>query len=543
MKKWLWFTKDFKSEFGISDVRSNYSRVYSWMANQLGHLTLGLGTLLVFYWFVELVESAAHTYFPADRSTDATFFGIVAAAVVSAFVVVWLAKRDYRFMFLSLFAVLGNVVFTPWVFCADGVFPAEIWPPEGYAGICGVAVIIGLALLCVAIRISDDDADSFDKCFYIVATVCLSAWFASACWLDFVTEWKVAAAGAISAMAIWTAKEFAGDMQTVRAELNDARERRCKAGSKNDQGTRLNREFRSTALWDSRTDAMFYLAGAWIGAGVISDVSATSGSRIAWAFDLELFGFLFFLAFFVFGGRNWAYRQQAVDRSGAERANMMAVIDFCVELYDCAGMRVKEPRLELYKFARKKSCQSRRFDHVVVFGAGSLNERLADALVTEGALASLPPRWFAGIAERSDWRRARKISFGRLCQYDPVNLLVEELPFYPLKILRHGTRTDDRLKRRIVFECGPAGTALAAPDPLIWSDVKEDCAADLVVVTRCDPTRLHLALNKVWKNKHQNTVWFFEDKHGPDLCTKMSILQQLRSTYGNGTKFGFAYCK
>ena len=332
-------------------------------------------------------------------------------------------------------------------------------------------------------------------------------------------------------------------MQTVRAELNDTRERRCQAGSTNDQGTRLNRQFESTARWDSRTDAMFYLAGAWIGAGVISDVSAITGSRISWEFDLELFGFLFFVTFFVLGGRNWAYRQQAVDRSGAERANMMAVVDFCVELYDSAGMRVKEPRLELYKFARKKSDQSRRFDHLVVFGSGSLNERLADALVTEGALASLPPQWFAELAKRKDWRRARKISFGRLCEYDPVNLLVEELPFYPLKILRHGIRTGDKQGRRIVFECHSSGSDPHQLGKSCWSDVKEDCAADLVVVTRSDPSRLNFALNKLHKNEGQNTVWLFEREHGQSSCTKRSIQQQLLSRYGDGAKIGFANCK
>ena len=47
--KALFWVKDvFAAEFGNSDVQSNYSRLYAWMANQLGHMTLGLATALAF---------------------------------------------------------------------------------------------------------------------------------------------------------------------------------------------------------------------------------------------------------------------------------------------------------------------------------------------------------------------------------------------------------------------------------------------------------------------------------------------------------------
>lgn len=41
----LWLTRIFEAEFGFSDVQSNYSRTYAWMANQLGHMTLGMATV------------------------------------------------------------------------------------------------------------------------------------------------------------------------------------------------------------------------------------------------------------------------------------------------------------------------------------------------------------------------------------------------------------------------------------------------------------------------------------------------------------------
>lgn len=52
----LWITRIFDTEFGFSDVRSKYSRVYSWMANQLGHLTLGIGGTVLFAWIVDSFE-------------------------------------------------------------------------------------------------------------------------------------------------------------------------------------------------------------------------------------------------------------------------------------------------------------------------------------------------------------------------------------------------------------------------------------------------------------------------------------------------------
>ncbi len=56
----LFWVKDvFAAEFGNSDVQSNYSRLYAWMANQLGHMTLGLATALAFIWIFETLHDLA----------------------------------------------------------------------------------------------------------------------------------------------------------------------------------------------------------------------------------------------------------------------------------------------------------------------------------------------------------------------------------------------------------------------------------------------------------------------------------------------------
>ena len=58
--KTLFWVKDvFAAEFGNSDVQSNYSRLYAWMANQLGHMTLGLATALAYIWIYETLHDLA----------------------------------------------------------------------------------------------------------------------------------------------------------------------------------------------------------------------------------------------------------------------------------------------------------------------------------------------------------------------------------------------------------------------------------------------------------------------------------------------------
>ncbi|MEL6998106.1 MAG: hypothetical protein AAFP68_07570 [Pseudomonadota bacterium] len=58
-KGFIWIQDVFASEFGNSDVQANYSRLYAWMANQLGHMTLGLATALAFYWIYETMHEVA----------------------------------------------------------------------------------------------------------------------------------------------------------------------------------------------------------------------------------------------------------------------------------------------------------------------------------------------------------------------------------------------------------------------------------------------------------------------------------------------------
>jgi len=55
----LWVTRIFAQEFGFSDVQANYSRTYAWMANQLGHMTLGMATAFFFVWIQDTMAAFA----------------------------------------------------------------------------------------------------------------------------------------------------------------------------------------------------------------------------------------------------------------------------------------------------------------------------------------------------------------------------------------------------------------------------------------------------------------------------------------------------
>ena len=55
MLKMPWIFSTMNREFGTSDTQSNYSRLYVWMANQLGHMSLGLIVALFCYWSRETI--------------------------------------------------------------------------------------------------------------------------------------------------------------------------------------------------------------------------------------------------------------------------------------------------------------------------------------------------------------------------------------------------------------------------------------------------------------------------------------------------------
>ncbi|MDE0114806.1 MAG: hypothetical protein OXN84_21305 [Albidovulum sp.] len=223
----------------------------------------------------------------------------------------------------------------------------------------------------------------------------------------------------------------------------------------------------------------------------------------------------------------------------------MAVIDSEIELLDGQCGKVDEPREKLYHFARGEAKDCFSPQHLVVFGAGRYNERLADALVTEAALASLPLGSFGKLKPKSKWRRARKLSFARLRDYDPSNLTTRELPYNPVMDLRVERIEVKSGGGRKVVEVKPAGCIQRQQPSNDCNDVETISAAGLVVVTRCNPCpgALCKVAAKLAKNKGQNTVWCFDKKYGKCAKKKADVLCALRSKLGEDSKVGIVYCR
>ena len=464
----------------------------------------------------------------------------------------WIA-RDRDFRGLGFIAAFGTWTLAPGIFDTTGWLPLGTSLPPQFPGIF---VAVTVVLYCIwRLHFSKQTPEYFDRQVYIIANVCVFLFLILVSLWGRQSGWSLAFAGVLISMAIWLCKEFGSDMPNASSELDAARRHReqgrtqCPKSCIPDEGQLLDEIYLTTARWDSRTDSMFYLAGAWVAAGIILDStswvadSSPSQSDRDWLALLVVgSGLFFFVAFLLGCGKNWAFRQQAVDQTGATRGNMLATIDCSVELGGDKCGRVAEPRYKLYQFARGDAQGSCSLQHLVVFGAGRHNERLADALVTEAALASLPPAFCSKLRPERDWRRARKLSFARLLEYDPLNLTSRELPYNPVLELCIGRATDSSPRARQVFDVRTGCTTGAQPND-DWKDVETTAAAGLVVVTRCDPGALSEAAARLAHNKGQNTVWCFHETHGRCVATKNQILCALRSEFGGNPNIGIVFCK
>ena len=537
----FWPMRFFRNEFGVSDVRSNYSRVYSWLANQLGHVTLGLVSSLLFFWIVTLVESFASILCDSLTAIDVKFIGMLFAVVMFASMVIWIGRRNMRFSILTLMVLFGTVFLGEWKFCDNSIIAIKILNIDFPSASVGATLIVGCSILFAMIgnrtkiRKANPFYNSFNAPFdpwsCLIGSVCLAMWLAGAPNLDLLEDWRVAASSAIASLAVWSAKEFASDMHTVRKELDDAKLKRHSANTQQDIGESLNDDYMRTARWDCRTDTMFYLIGALVGSGLVSDVSVVTGGENVWTFDLEMIGAAAYFVFLVLVGRNWVYRQRAVDKTGAEHANMMAVIDFNIQLHCPYGATFSEPRILISDFVKLDDTTCCPFEHIVVFGKGRHTEPLANALVTEAALTPFSPKWCARISDDRRYR-ARKISFDRLWHYDPSHLGPNELPYNPLFTLCHYTSLVNGVKCHFLVSEPPRRFEGES-----WKFVKKIYGAQFVVIMRCDPTRMRQSFKNLDESK--KTVWVFEEKHKKQ---QGSILSHLRYEYGHCAKIGIVTC-
>lgn len=373
------------------------------------------------------------------------FVGIVAAGLVVGVVILALAK-DYRFAVLGLLAVLGAVVVAVGVPMAVAgpqgpVRPVSL-PPRPWV-VLGLGVTFGLVALGLLVwKGRSKQTTRADRWLLGVLGGTGAAVYVLANWVPLDPDWARPVGAAMAAVALWWVKEFGSDLPNVQLELSDAEAARRRAGvieSEEDdaEAEDLDRGYFRDALWDTRTDALFYVAGAWIGAGVLSRAAILDDGLGAWGTGSEIVGSLVFLTVFLGCGRNWAYRQQALDRTGTVRANRLALVVSRLALHvpDSDGAfrpdaAVPQPRKRLLDFATGRT----DFRHLILIGdEGAGKRRLADALVTEAALVDLPPGIFAPQAPAP--RSGRYITFRALLRDMAGGTVLGALPSTPTQVL------------------------------------------------------------------------------------------------------------
>ncbi|MFV0473715.1 MAG: hypothetical protein ACK5MQ_05840, partial [Pikeienuella sp.] len=375
----MWINSIFAREFGYSDVQSNYSRVYAWMANQLGHMTLGLATALIYAWIVDTVSTAAMLIVDWDgRPTLAAKDCECALGCVA---------NNYL-LFLASAAILGAILFIlgRGAFIPAGEAPHEIAgryraiPPktrqalhgatlaaalaallflliramvaddpasaERLVGLFGVAaasfaIAAGVLMLCRDMRYITFGLIAVFAAFWIATAgagaaegprlwiavalallfflyglsalvvgrdlperlgraerwvqagtiAAIALWYVFAAWDGLEGDWPLAIAAAGSSCTLWWVKEFASDLPNVHQEIATAVARRPEGVL--GHGARVEQDYLEDARMDGRTDGMFYLAGAWTGAGVLSDTPVMT--HTSWPAGSEMLGLIIFI--------------------------------------------------------------------------------------------------------------------------------------------------------------------------------------------------------------------------------------------------------
>ena len=482
--KTLFWVKDvFAAEFGNSDVQSNYSRLYAWMANQLGHMTLGLATALAYVWIYETLHDLAaydsggwfagwgalllnfagfvmlvgtgslvilvrykasghqenwdhrNRVYPLSPTvglwvglgiggllillffrilvmepgvTDPALIEVyahVGAALTLAGAITILAK-DWRAMVLGYLFVMGAV----WLTISESPIFA------GSKDTVAVALIMALAVVLFATARTYDDKDDkvrggpamLNAAAIVVLTTVLFAGLDEAAfildgraaeWVGIDTpQWRHAFTAAIAALALWLVKEFGSDIPLVSVEIANAA--RVRHGHGHADYKEIERAYFADAVWDARTDGVFYVTGAVIAVALLTD---TGLMQTTWASGPDFLGLLFFGLIFLLSGRRWAYRQQALDLVGSPYASRLAVLQNAVELRVMHGNKLGPPRDDpmsvLLEFARgglrrfgqiEDTPTLVDFDHLVILGKlGSGKTPLGIAISSEAALRDL----------------------------------------------------------------------------------------------------------------------------------------------------------
>ncbi|MEM9059972.1 MAG: hypothetical protein AAGD13_05875 [Pseudomonadota bacterium] len=482
----IWIQDVFAAEFGNSDVQANYSRLYAWMANQLGHMMLGLATALAFYWIYETMHDLAswtggglfsglgafwlHTagflmlcgtgglvaytrfqtafieddwdhrnrIYPlppkigllvgvvlavalvalyvliqsADPGvTDPSLLNIFALAAASLAIVaaIVILAKDWRALALGTLFMAGAF----WLIASEEPLLSELKD----AVAIGLFAVLAAVLLATA-RHYDSRHDKVRSVPALLSAAMLVMFSGvlfvfldraaghldglAAEWAGVAEpEWRIAFGAAIAALALWLVKEFGSDIPLVSVEV--ARATKVREAQGHETYKAIERGYFMDAVWDARTDGAFYVTGAVIAIGLLTD---TGTMLTTWASGPDFLGVVFFGLIFLISGRRWAFRQQALDLVGSPYASRLAVFENAIELRVLHGEQLGPPRDHplsvLLEFARggawrvgveEDPASSVNFDHLVILGKlGSGKTPLGIAISSEAALRDLEAR-------------------------------------------------------------------------------------------------------------------------------------------------------
>ena len=352
-RAFFWVTDVFAAEFGNSDVQSNYSRLYAWMANQLGHMTLGLATAMAFIWIFETLHDLAlrqnGAWYASGGAFLLNFGGFVMLVGVGCLVAFarfkTLAARDdadhrnriyrlsptvglwvgmaiaalmialyFRVLFLEqnetngdliqMYALTGaaltilggiTILAKDWRALVLGyLFVAGAWwlASAGLQDQLGLKQPIAIVLIVLLAAVLLTTARTYDETHqkvrgpkaWLISVVLTAATAALFWWLDGWTagldqraleranitdpQWRLACAAAIAALALWFVKEFGSDIPLVSAEIATAAKARKEHG--HEDYPEIERAYFMDAVWDARTDGVFYISGAIIAIALLT---------------------------------------------------------------------------------------------------------------------------------------------------------------------------------------------------------------------------------------------------------------------------------
>lgn len=586
----MWIRAIFAREFGYSDVQANYSRVYAWMANQLGHMTLGLATAFLYFWIADTIGATARLVLdwsgrPQQSGGECelaaaciannyllifaslVILGVMAAAfAIGAFGPALEVSQDvaarYRAIAIRARRAIHAVLFCLAVIAltylairadnapdpetaerivgAIGVTVASFAIGAGVALICQdiryftcallalfgafwiatsgagagpvahrwVAVSIALlfwlyALNSTALSRSLPEGLGFKERFVQACVVTgLAIWFVFGTWNGLEGDWPLAIAASLASVTLWWVKEFGSDLPNVHKEVAEAVARRPKTVL--GRSMRVQKEYLDDARMDARTDGMFYLAGAWVGAGVLSTTPVMTDT--SWESGSEILGLLVFLAVFLWMGKGWAFRQQALDFAGLNMASRLAVYRSALKIailpQEEDGREplpyLAEPLDALRDYAREIDFAG--FNHLAIFGArGSGRSPLGRAIASEAALADFPIfEKRPGGGDREP-RAACYISAGRLALFmrdvDDKSDLMTTPPLDLAIDMKTGavTRWTDETSEKTHRRHDAATTAVIDDVDISRPGVLDGLTANLALA------------------KGQKTVWLLED--------------------------------